>query len=1388
MNNFSEDDVGDEGEHNDMQSNVVVDVPEKQKNLQQPDQNLAPNDLPPENDDDHTPSRIQVVTEREDSKPNGKEVLKGEGGIEESRQKNESSDKDEQPYKDIDYSKLKSVSYFQLFKYCSFCEKLFVLLGILLSLGQGVTQSMLVVVFSDGISDMGGGTILTEDDVVNNCYEIAIKSFWLGAIMIGISSIASFTWKVIGLLIEHRMKIDFFRAILVQDTAWYDVISPDKISTIYGEDTTNFIKSVGEGNHTLGNITGMMLGGFFLSFYYAAILTLVTLCVAPLSVIGAVFFMWGMTAGEKGSKQSYIAAGSLAEQAICGIRTVKSQNGEAHEIEKYNEKIEAAKNEMLRYLLCMSTAFGLFMASMVFFYGFGFLFGAIFMKNKYTNVNTNEQYTVNEILITFFSVMTGSEALGMLPTPLKAMVKGKQSAATIYQILEQNPHIKQNDQSHKNLTSMTGDIELRNVSFNYPSRPKIMVLKDLNMKIPAGKKVAFVGTTGCGKSTIIQLVERFYDPDMGEILIDGVNLKDMNLTSLRSFMGYVGQEPVQFSMSIKQNLLLAKPDATDAQLEDSLRKANAWVFIEKLHDGIDTFCGDGGLQLSGGQKQRVAIARAILQDPPILLLDESTSALDRKNEREIQETLDKFAKGRTTLTIAHRLTTIKNSDLIYCLEGGKVAEFGPHEELMKIPNGVYSNLVHFQFEGSDELENHDQEGDHDIVPTECQSPVKLKKQKQSSQKKENPTDKKEQTQAEQLIEIQKEKAKKEAEKKVPYGLLWELMDGKKCAFWIGILMNIVAGAGMPLLGLFLGKMIFAFTKYSYGTTAMDDQAWTDSVELVVAFFVLGGASFVSNFQGTYFMNVSGEHLTKNLRSIAYKKFIYNDIGFYDNPENRPGSCCTALGNDAKIMNSLITTAMGSMTQSISTTLTGVIIGFIYSWRMSLITLAVFPLFVIVNAVQMAEFGDIAGGGLSAGTSIVQENVTNIRTVRAMNTMEDTLKRFKTEIQGEKLNYCGAGCKAFFYGISQGLMFYIFGYLFYLGAIFQRDYGVGFNDNLIAQLAIIFSAFGAGMAGGLAGDMGAATQAGHRISDMLYDDSLISKEGNIKKPKNPIIIEAKNKVSHAPEQKPDVKEEEEIDPNCGTGECLGKVEFRNVTFRYPTRKDNVFENINFVVHAGQKVAFAGPSGQGKSTAVGLQLRFYDPQSGIILIDDIDIRKMDVKVLRSKFGLVGQEPYLFNDTIHYNIKYNCYDVSDDDIRQSAIISNAIKFIEQDEKMDQNEDNDKDATGFQRKVGVKGSNLSGGQKQRVAIARAVLRKPAIYLYDEATSALDANSEHIVQEALNKLSEGRTTLTIAHRISTIQDSDLILVINHKRVAEQGTYHELMAKKGLFWYINKDK
>lgn len=435
---------------------------------------------------------------------------------------------------------------------------------------------------------------------------------------------------------------------------------------------------------------------------------------------------------------------------------------------------------------------------------------------------------------------------------------------------------------------------------------------------------------------------------------------------------------------------------------------------------------------------------------------------------------------------------------------------------------------------------------------------------------------------------------------------------------------------------------------------------------------------------------------------------------------------------------------------------GLVLAFFSSWRMSLCTLAAVPFMVIIQRLDMQRFEAMQKTSKnSVGSGIVQENVTNIRTVRAMNIFDETLERFEKKGLDKHTSVCENLIQGFLFGMTQAMQFFIYAYVFYLGAYFIVHNGLNPVDMNRSLFCLMFAAAGAGIAGAMMGDIGKAKVSAEKIYD---------------------IIGMENKILY------------DENAEAAIFDFKGTIEFNNVWFKYPTRKNYVLKNLSFKIFPGQKIAFVGPSGQGKSTIIQLLLRFYEVSKGEITYDGINVKKIDLHSLRAAFGLVSQEPYLFNETIKYNIRYNTYSAIDKDIRDAAIISNAIKFIEQDEVIEQEDDNNKDATGFDRSVGIKGGNLSGGQKQRVAIARSVLRMPKVYLYDEATSALDSHSERVVQDALNRLSEKNTTISIAHRISTIQNSDVIFVLNKQRIVEEGDYEQLMEKKGLFYLINKDK
>ena len=300
-----------------------------------------------------------------------------------------------------------------------------------------------------------------------------------------------------------------------------------------------------------------------------------------------------------------------------------------------------------------------------------------------------------DVMICFFSILFGGLNLGQAFPAFNSMTQARIEMAKLLMIIDRKSTIDSSDKEKgRKIESFKGDIELHNVSFAYSTRKDHPVYNNLSLKIDAGTTVALVGPSGCGKSTMVSLIERFYDVDAGSLKLDDVDVRDLNVSWLRSQIGYVGQEPVLFSGSIRDNIAYGYPDASDESIEKAARQANCHTFISAFPDGYDTDVGERGIQLSGGQKQRIAIARAIVRNPHILILDEATSALDTTSERIVQEALDKLLeeRKRTTIIIAHRLSTIRNADQICVLSDGALVEKGTHNELSQL-NGHYGELL-----------------------------------------------------------------------------------------------------------------------------------------------------------------------------------------------------------------------------------------------------------------------------------------------------------------------------------------------------------------------------------------------------------------------------------------------------------------------------------------------------------------------------------------------------------------------------------------------------------------------------------------------------------------------------------------------------------------------
>jgi ABC-type multidrug transport system fused ATPase/permease subunit len=481
----------------------------------------------------------------------------------------------------------------------------------------------------------------------------------------------------------------FFHAVLQQEVGFFESeTSTGNLTQILNADVEAVQLAVGSKASILLQNAAQMLGGIIVAFIFSWKLTLVLLAISPLIAVAAVIQAKLMAKAAVKNSIAFQNANSLALEVIGGFRIVASFVWEDHAEALFLHYLNSSKKDRIKALQLASIGSGFSLFCIFAVYALGFWYGAQLVADT----PANGGILLGDMLIVFFSVVLTAAAFGQVMNVFPELAKGRVALYNLMKVIDRTSEIDLNAETGISNVKLRGEVEFENVSFAFPSRPDQAVLKNLSLHIAPGAVVGVVGSSGAGKSTLVSLLERFYDAAQGEIRIDGEPIKNYSLKWLRENIGLVSQEPKLFDQSIFENIRLGKPTASLEEVMAAARAANAHNFITGLGDGYETRVGEGGCQLSGGQKQRIAIARAVLKNPQVILLDEATSALDNESEAVVQEALDRLMQGRTTIVVAHRLSTIKNSHVIIVMQEGQIFETGTHRELLQL-NGLYYSLV-----------------------------------------------------------------------------------------------------------------------------------------------------------------------------------------------------------------------------------------------------------------------------------------------------------------------------------------------------------------------------------------------------------------------------------------------------------------------------------------------------------------------------------------------------------------------------------------------------------------------------------------------------------------------------------------------------------------------
>ncbi|KAH6848043.1 P-loop containing nucleoside triphosphate hydrolase protein [Chaetomium sp. MPI-CAGE-AT-0009] len=1311
----------------------------------------------------------------------------------------------------------------------SWTDILLLLVGTISAAAAGIPFPLMGILFGELVDDMNGATCAADGSSLTSstpadpfAYEGAINAKVLQLVYIAVAAfvliyVYVLSWSLVSQRLAQRLRAKYVKALLRQPPGFFDAraAAAGEVSSRLHGDMTAVQAGTSEKVGILIASTSFFVACYVVAFIKQPKLAGILVSLVPaflLMALGGGFFVQKYAARTSGG---VAAASDIASEALQHVAVVQAFGAAPRLEKKFAEHVAESRGAGIKKGVAAAVQAGLL-------YFIAYSANALaFWQGSHMVVDTMNGHgteTVGQIYTVVFLLVDACVCLGSI-APLLPILAGASAAfQRLMDDIEAPSTIDGTSDDGLVLPDTTpGHITFNNVSFAYPSRPDQPVLRNVNLTFPAGKRTAIVGLSGSGKSTVAALIARLQDPTEGTITLDGHDIRDLNVRSLRSFISLVQQEPSLLDRSILENIALGlvnspkpahqplKPllhsnvlsdlaklgpscittmppptpgtehqttdttttttNALIVQLQSLIRhaatQADADAFISALAQGYGTSAGPKGSLVSGGQRQRVALARALVRDPRVLVLDEATSALDSASERRIQLAVEGVARegDRTVVSIAHRLATVRGADWIVVLEGGVVVEEG----------------------GLGAVEEGEGSGGEDGEEREVVVKGEEDKGRDGSVEKVASTEVTAVTGKAQEDEPGDDgKAAESARWGSVFLGLGRLVRPSLAWLALALVAAVLVGGTFSGSGLIFGFTVGALNPCSNTADRILDLGLFFSGLL----FMLAVIELLANFFAWSCFGLIAERLLYAVRVLSFRSLMEQGVQWHQSEGRSPSSLLDVITKDSAAIGGFSGSTIGTVFSIIVNFITAIILSHIIQWKIAIVCLAIVPILLFSGFMQLrmlARYEERHAESFSKATSVAVEAVQSIKTVAALSLEGEVMGSYARMLKNTRDEMVRAAAFTnIWLALANSVSFLIYAFAYWWGS--QRIMHGEANQTqfFIILVAMLVSAQLWGQMFSLAPEFSRARTAFSRILHIISlgsDSTIDSKRG----PQGP------SQPTPNPETIPSPDIEALANPTPPPSGSPGRpgleITFSNVSFAYPSRPSHpVLSSVSFTIRPGQFVGLVGPSGAGKSTIMALVQGLYTPtaadnnnnnsgDSGRITLDGIPVTTSGPLPFRDEIALVPQDPALFSGSAAFNVGLGARPGREEATR--AEIEEACRLASVHEVLAAL------PQGYDTELGAGGSRLSGGQRQRVAIARALVRRPRLLLLDEGTSALDAASEAALQRGLDEVARrGTTVLAITHRLHTVRKADVILVVEGGRVVDQGTHGELMERR----------